>query len=960
MRFLAFLFSLSLCLHATPRLIHGSDPMQVSVYQLDNGLTIYLSQNNQAPHFYAEIAVRTGGRNDPSDCTGLAHYLEHLLFKGTRRMGTLDYAREKPHLNKITALYEKHFREKDPTRRTAIYKQINAEAQAAAKYAVANDIDRIYKFIGGRAVNAHTSMDETTYKVALPANQLERWAMIESERFSNPVFRLFHTELETVYEEKNTSLDSGQDQLWEEVQRVLYPDHPYGSQTVLGKAAHLKSPSIKRIREYFEKYYVPSNMAVFISGDFATAEALAVIDKYFGRWPAKPSPYEPHHFAVRKTPAPLESHCVVAVAHEGEESITLAWPTVDRNHQDYPALVIMDMVLNNSVAGLIDLNLVKTQKVRAAGSFTHFLKEAGAQYLWATPRDGQELRHLEKLLLEQTERLKNGRFEPWIIPAIVKDLEKSLQENYESNVERVSIMRDAFISGRRWQYASQEMTYLKAVTKADVVRVANKYLTRRYVTGHLINGKPDIRHIDKPRIDPIPLNDSARSAFAKSVLEIETKPLEPKFLEEGRDYQKSAGKNGVHYYTTYNPSNSLYTLTWTFPVGSLHNPDLDLAFDLLEKSGTARQSPEDLAKRWYQLAASYTFSVHPTRTEITLSGIASTFPEAVGLFWEWLHGYKPDKAALAKIIDSYQIQRADDMKDPATMIHALARYARYGKQSTYLARTSSADMRKLSPADLQKMLAHLLTHPHSVSYVGRLSGPQWRKLVPVLEVSSQPPAIPDRQVRKADRPAEIRFIHREMAQAQIWIESASPALTPRDRPMLHMFNNYFNGGMSSIVFQELREARGLAYSASGYVTRPRWKGDHSLVVGRIASQADKADAALAKFIGLFDKLPASETRFRESRDAMLAAYRAQRTPFRSAVPTILLLERQGLDFNPEKLTYETLPGMTLKKLLAFHGTHVGNKPKRISIVGDRTRINMDALEKFAPVTELTVKDVFTP
>ena len=229
-----FLFLLAPLLHAAPKVIHDNDAMQVRVYQLDNGLTVYLSRNAEAPRFYAEIAVRAGSTTDPSDCTGLAHYLEHLLFKGTKKMGTLDYEKEKPYLAKITQLYEQHFKETYAAKRKAIYQEINNISKEAAKYAVANDIDRIYKFMGGTDVNAHTFYEETIYKVDLPSNQLERWAMIESERFSDPIFRLFHTELEAVYEEKNTSLDSGGRQPSEAVEQSLFPNHPYGRQAGVG------------------------------------------------------------------------------------------------------------------------------------------------------------------------------------------------------------------------------------------------------------------------------------------------------------------------------------------------------------------------------------------------------------------------------------------------------------------------------------------------------------------------------------------------------------------------------------------------------------------------------------------------------------------------------------------------------------------------------------------------------
>ena len=179
----------------------ADDPMAVQIFQLDNGLTVYLTENHQTPRFYAEIAVRAGSKNDPAETTGLAHYLEHLLFKGTERMGTLDFAKEKPHLDHITELYEEHFREEDPEKRKAIYAEINKESQQAAQYAIPNEFDRLYRSMGAQGLNAHTWLEETVYKVDLPSNRLEQWATIEAERFVDPVFRLFQPELEIVYEE---------------------------------------------------------------------------------------------------------------------------------------------------------------------------------------------------------------------------------------------------------------------------------------------------------------------------------------------------------------------------------------------------------------------------------------------------------------------------------------------------------------------------------------------------------------------------------------------------------------------------------------------------------------------------------------------------------------------------------------------------------------------------------------
>ena len=169
--------------------------MEVLQKTLDNGLTVYISPNSEEPRFYAEIITRAGSKHDPATNTGLAHYLEHLLFKGTQSFGTQDYSSEEPILRKISDLYEKRGAEKNESIRAKIYEEINLLSTEAAKLAIPNEMDRIYSDMGAKGLNAHTWHEETVYKVDLPANRLEHWAKIESERFANPVLRLFHTEV---------------------------------------------------------------------------------------------------------------------------------------------------------------------------------------------------------------------------------------------------------------------------------------------------------------------------------------------------------------------------------------------------------------------------------------------------------------------------------------------------------------------------------------------------------------------------------------------------------------------------------------------------------------------------------------------------------------------------------------------------------------------------------------------
>ena len=187
------------------------------------------------------MAVRAGSNTDPRNSTGLAHYLEHLLFKGTDRFGTLDYAKEKPLLDKIESLYEKYHATTDPAKRKEIYAQIDKTSGEASNYSIANEYDKMMKSIGGQSTNAHTWYEETVYNEDLPSNATDKFLALQAERFRNPVFRIFHTELEAVYEEKNRGLDNDSWKISEKMNDLLYPTHNYGQQTTIGTIEHLKN-----------------------------------------------------------------------------------------------------------------------------------------------------------------------------------------------------------------------------------------------------------------------------------------------------------------------------------------------------------------------------------------------------------------------------------------------------------------------------------------------------------------------------------------------------------------------------------------------------------------------------------------------------------------------------------------------------------------------------------------------
>jgi len=935
---------------------HPDDLMDTHIYQLNNGLQVYLTANPEEPRFYAEIAVKAGSKHDPANATGLAHYLEHLLFKGNQQLGTLDYAAEKPYLDKIEELYEQHFNETDEAVRASIYAEINRNAQLAAEYAVPNEIDKLYSNMGGSDLNAHTWHEETVYKVGLPSNRLQHWAEIEADRFINPVFRLFHTELETVYEELNRSLDNKDRISAYALQDLLYKKHPYGQQPTIGIPEHLKNPSLVYIQNYFDTYYVPNNMAIFISGDIDIEETIELISENFSDWEQKPVPVtgpwvEDDIRTVERT----------TVKYLGEEEVQIAFRTVANDHPDKEALMLLDMILDNRTAGLINLNLTQSQRVQAAGSSPQFLNDYGSQTLWGVPKQDQTLEEVEQLLLEQIEIIKRGEFEDWIIPAIVNDFKKGEKRALESNTARVSMMRTAFLAEHDWAHQVTEMRRLESVRKQQVVDVANKYFHQNYVAVYRINEQQEIPVVSKPQIDPVVIDASRQSQFASRILALPVEEIEPTYVELDTDYQVIEYAPGVPLYYAPNPLNDLFSFSITIETGTLEDDHLSLATALLNKSGAGELSAEELQKQWYRLGSEFSIGAGENESAMAVSGLDEHFGDSVALMLEAVRNPTVDEQTLEELKGIILKSREDQKQDPAAISQALYLYNRYGEESPMLKSLSSSQIRSATVGELQDLTRDLLNYKHTLSYTGSLP---LDEVVAILKekypVAGELLDTPPYQFRtaRAFENTEIYVVDRETAQAQIRIEFADGNLDESLVVPASIFNTYFGSGMSSVVFQEMREARALAYSAQAQYAQGSRLNAENMMLGVIGSQNDKAIDATSAFIDLFDNMPRSTERFEEARNSLINRYRTSTIGFRSVNGTVRSWERQGLTGDPRRERFAALQSSTVEDLLTFQLEHVANRPKLISIVGDMSRIDADALAEFGTVKELSVDELF--
>ena len=932
----------------TPR---PDDALGVTIHRLPNGLTVYLSPNKGEPRVSARISVRAGSKNDPADSTGMAHYLEHMLFKGTSRLGTLDFEKERPQLERIRALYEDLFTTKDENGRAKIYKEIDAANGRASAFAVPNEFDRFYRSIGAEGLNAFTSDEQTVYVVSIPANRLEAWAKVEAERFKNPVFRLFQTEIETVYEEKNRSLDNAERILGDEVENRLYKNHPYGQQPTLGSIEHLKNPSLAKMYVFYDRWYAPNNMAIALSGDFDRAKTLELIKKNFGSWTPHPLPELPKW----ELPKPKGEE-KYEVKYEAEQKVELAWLTVPSSHPDADALSVLDMIVDNSAAGLFNLRLNQAQKVKASGSYPSMRNDAGSWNAWALPKKGQTPEEAQALLLEAIDALKAGDFSDEDVAAVITTFELGEKGRLESNESRVGLMSGSFIAVEPWERAVGRLDRLRKITKADVVRVAQKYLGPDRIVVYRRDAKPEVPKIIKPSFTHIAIDPSRESSFMKEVLAIPAPPLEPRWLVSGRDYQITPIESG-RLYSTKNPYNDLFALAFYYERGSRTERELCAAVDLLDLSGAGPWSADEFKKKLFALGTSLSYSCGEQDTAILLSGLDRNLWASLELMAQRFDWPNVEPGTLQKMIEVELGAREDEKKNPGAVHYALGQLASRGRDSGVLKRLNNAELKALGEGRLKTLIQDFMLHPSRIAYVGNRAP---REIGKLLDTGRRLRATPVRVPLKLLRPEgpRVLFSHRDMVQAQVGLFAADETFEPEHVVDYQFYSEYMGGDMSAVIFQEVRESRALAYSASGGHTGTADKGDDTQLWGRLGCQADKTPEAVKLMTSLFQDFPGSEKRFRETAKSIEESYRTSPVPFRSIPGSVIGWEDQGLTTgDPGPKRFERSLKYTLPELQSF-AARFKTKPLTVWVLGHRDRVGLDQLKALGAFEEKPLDALF--
>ena len=937
---------------------YDNDPFGVREYTLKNGLKVFLSVYKDAPRVQTYVAVRAGSKNDPSETTGLAHYLEHMLFKGSHQLGTTDWEREKKEIQKIEELYEVYRRTTDEQRRKEIYRQIDSISYEASKIAIANEYDKSMTAIGSEGTNAFTSNDYTMYVENIPANQIENWAKVQGDRFPNLVLRLFHTELEAVYEEKNIGMAQDNRRVNETMMNALFPNHPYGTQTTIGTIEHLKNPSMKNIREYHAQYYVPNNMCVAMAGDFNPDEVIKIIDKYFGSW--KPGTV-PTFTKVKEEP--ITSPIVRLVNGQDPANLTIAF-RIEEGHGSRDALLAqaMEMVLNNGACGLIDLNLNQKQLCLNAYAGTYTLNDYAAFMLGGRPTQGQTLGQLRDLLLGQLELVKKGEFDESLIEASINQLKLQIMRQAESNNSRASQLAYAFVHHQTWDQVIDEINQLSKITKKDIVDFANRICKdNNYVIVYKHQDTPDpVTKVQKPAITPIHVSRDVESPFLASIKNAKVKPIQPQFVNFKKDLQKGKTANGSEVLYVQNKENGTFNLQYRFEFGSTADKTIDLAADLVEYLGTENYTAEQLKEQFYRLGCSAGVSVGGETVTVYVNGLAENMEKAMLLVEEMMASAQPNDEALSALVERIIKSRRDNKTNQRAAFRALNQYGIYGEQYIKENTLSDAQLRAYTSQQLVDALKGLFQYKHRVLYYGPLPLKEAtavvnriHKVKPTKEVPAnkvfQPQATGENQVLFVDYDAKNTYVT-EYFRGQHFNTSLVPNV--------NLFNEYFGGSMNAIVFQEMREKRSLAYSASSNYSYGSNKDGYFFNSANVITQNDKLLDALNAYEELFDDMPRAEANFRLAKEALLAGSRTARTTKFAIISAYLTCEKMGWKEPLRKQNFQAYQKLAMSDLVSFQQQHIKGQKKTYLILGKESEMDFDALGRFGKVKKLTLDQIF--
>lgn len=935
--------------------------LKVKEYRLENGLTVWLNEDHSQPKVFGAVVVKAGAKDCPD--TGIAHYFEHMIFKGTDRIGTLDYESEKVLLDSIAMKYDELAMTEDTAARARLQKEINELSIRSSEYVIPNEFNRLINRFGGSGLNAATSYDATIYFNTFSPQYMVQWAEINSERLINPVFRLFQSELETVYEEKNMYGDFIGGQVMDTLMARYFGPHPY-AYPIIGSTKNLKNPRLTEMHKFFEDYYVASNMALILSGDFDAQQVMPILEKAFSR--------------IRSGNAPKQEK-VMLPPFNGRETMKVKFPIpfikamglgfrgVSANHEDQVALNIAVNLLNNANGtGYLDKLMVE-HKLMGALAINESMNEAGILAVAIMPKLLiQSYSSAEKMVWDEINRVKNGDFSDEMFNSLKLEQKRQYASSLENIDSRATIMMNLFSQGKSWNDYLNEVARIESITKEDVVRVAQKYFSNNYLCVTKSTGKYPKDNLPKPAFSPVvPRNADASSSYAKQLEKIPEQQVAPRIIDFEKDVKTSKLTPLVTLYTTPNPLNDIFTLNISYGIGALEQPELMQLTNYLQLLGTESLSFEQFRSRLQSIGSTLAFDVTPDAFVMKVTGFDNHIDETMELVGDFIRHAKADDKKLRQIVDDAKVSEKAFFKSGDNVASALLEQVKYGDQSRYLRKLSLSQIKKLKGKDMLAIYDKVRSVQCDLHYCGTLPVEKVigtiRQHLPLerTTVASNSPYY--RELKQYDRPTVFFIDMPDMAQSIVYgYVKGDPVDDKASRHASQLFSVYFGGDMSSLMFQEIREFRSFAYRTSGRYQLPNHahKGTAGSFTAMLSTQSDKTLDALGVLDSLIREMPLKPERMEAVKQTLVNRINNDYPPFRNLSEKVASARMEGFDRDPAEEFLRDIATMDMQDISRFYQEQISGRPVVYVITGNRKHIDMKKLAEYGTIIKVKKKGIY--
>ncbi len=935
------------------------------VYKLKNGLSVILDRDSTQNQVFGMVAVNVGSKDEELNATGLAHYLEHMLFKGTQTLGTSDWEKEKPLIDKTYELYDKLQDAKSDEEIAKINKEINDVSQKASQYAIPNELSKLVDQMGGLGFNASTSYDATEYHNLFPPNQLEKWLDLYAHRFQKPVFRLFQTELEAVYEEKNRAEDNTYHAFQNAFMKSCFETHPYG-RPIIGYTEHLKKPWMSKMRDFFEKWYVPQNMALILSGNFDIANAEKLINEKFGKWEAKSLP-ERKDLNLK----PFDSKKTVKVKLTPMLMAERVYRIPRQDSKTELALDIASGLLSNSAqTGLLD-KLSLEGDVLFANAGNEVFKDGGIFTISFAPVfDVNQRRQLsfgsaENLIEKELNKLKQKQYADWLFEQVKSNLLKEYKLMMEHPQGRVFALMRLFIQSKPVDDLFKFPDALAKMTKDEVSEIVSKYIGDNYLSFYSQKGEGKKEKIKKPDIDPIKPTKHGESEYAKHFMQLPSTDVEKMpFVNMRKDVVNSLFADKVMLHYVKNKRNDVFSMNIIFRVGTGKIPMLKYAVELLNNAGVmGAYKPDELRKEFGKLGVTYEFSASKDYTTINMKGSEKVLGKACQLITKLMLLPQIEEKALNRIVGMEYQNRMIGKDMPAQQFDALREYIRYGKESEYLNRISLEDLVSVSPSKLTGELNKAFSYSADIHYYGKLPlGDLYKTLKENLAFASNRLAgtSPDYKAQKDYDENTIFLVNnKKSTQSKIFVYVKSDPVSIDTIPVVQAFNQYFGGGFTGLMMKEIREFRSLAYSAGAHIRLPKLTQWNTSLLGVIGTQADKTVEAVEVVSNLLVNMPEYPERMKNIKDYLFNSSFMIRPADRYLSYNVYSWRLKGYKQDPVQYNLPIYEKMTFDDLVSFYKKNLKGKKYVMGIVGPTKSIDTKKLAKYGKVVKLSSSKIFS-